>query len=60
VYKKVWDLVWSTSGTLQESWPAKKFAEVAYPLLAPLADPVVTNVSNSKYLKQLETHLRPL
>ncbi|WIA42568.1 hypothetical protein OEZ86_008547 [Tetradesmus obliquus] len=59
-YKKVWDLVWSTSGSLQESWPAKKFAEVAYPLLAPLADPVVTNVSNSKYLKQLETHLRPL
>ncbi|KAF6260823.1 hypothetical protein COO60DRAFT_1700162 [Scenedesmus sp. NREL 46B-D3] len=60
LYKKVWQLVWSTSGTLQESWPAKKFTEVAYPLLAPLADPVVTNVSNSKYLKQLETHLRPI
>eukprot|EP00882_Tetradesmus_deserticola_P002821 GHRQ01002999.1.p1 GENE.GHRQ01002999.1~~GHRQ01002999.1.p1 ORF type:complete len:252 (+),score=82.87 GHRQ01002999.1:143-898(+) len=60
LYKVAWDLVWSTSGTLQESWPAKKFTELAYPLLAPLADPVVTNVSNSKYLKQLETHLRPL
>ncbi|KAF8056218.1 Trappc3 [Scenedesmus sp. PABB004] len=60
VYKKLWELVWSTSSTLQESWPAKKFMEVGYPVVAPLADPLCSNITNSKYLKQLETHLKPL
>lgn len=60
VYKKLWELVWSTGNTLQDSWPAKKFMQLGYPVLAPLADPLCSNVSNSKYLKQLETHLKPL
>lgn len=55
LYKKAWDLIWSTSSTLQESWPAQK----AYTLLAPLADPLYNNVTNSKYLQQLTTHLKP-
>jgi hypothetical protein len=56
LYKTAWGLIWSTSNTLQESWPAQKL----YTVLAPLADPLYSNLTNSKYLKQLETHLKPL
>lgn len=56
LYKTLWDLVWSTSSTLQESWPVQK----VYPIVAPLADPLYSNIKGSKYLKQLETHLKPL
>lgn len=56
LYKKVWELIWITGGQLQGSWPAQK----AYAMLAPFADPLYSNVTNSKYLKQLETHLKPL
>jgi hypothetical protein len=58
-YAKLWTLLFSVSSTLQESWAVKKFLEVGYPILAPVADPLVTNVTNSKYLKQLQSHLEP-
>eukprot|EP00879_Flechtneria_rotunda_P012163 GHRR01012703.1.p1 GENE.GHRR01012703.1~~GHRR01012703.1.p1 ORF type:complete len:188 (+),score=41.98 GHRR01012703.1:340-903(+) len=59
IYKKLWELVWGTSNTLQESWPAKKAIELGYPVVAPIADPVYNNFTKSKYLKQLEAHLKP-
>lgn len=59
LYKTLWDLVWSTSSSMQDSWAFKKAMEVGYPYLAPVADPVVSNISNSKYLKQLTSHLQP-
>lgn len=58
-YKKLWDLVWSTSSSVQDSWAYKKAVSVSYPVLAPLADPVYSNIANSRYLKQLQSHLAP-
>lgn len=60
VYKKLWDLVWSTSSSVQDSWAFKKALEVGYPMVAPVADPVCSNFSNSRYLKQLTAHLQPV
>lgn len=59
LYKKLWSLLFATSSTLQESWAVKKFLEVGYPVVAPVADPLVANVTNSKYIKQLQSHLEP-
>jgi hypothetical protein len=59
LYKTLWDLVWSTSSSVQESWAFQKAKEVAYPVLAPVADPMYSNITNSKYLKQLTAHLTP-
>jgi hypothetical protein len=59
VYKQLWELLTSTGVSLQDSWAGKKLVEVGYPLLKPVADPVVANISNSKYLKQLQSHLAP-
>lgn len=55
-YKQVWDLVISTGASLQEFWVVKKL----YPVLAPVADPVYGNIINSKYVKQLQSHLAPV
>jgi hypothetical protein len=60
LYKTLWDLVWSTTSSVQDTWAFKKVMEVGYPYLAPVADPVVSNISNSKYLKQLQAHLTPV
>lgn len=60
LYKTLWDLVWSTSSTVQDTWAYKKAMELGYPYLAPVADPVVSNITNSKYLKQLQSHLQPV
>lgn len=60
VYKKAWELLWSTSSSVQDTWAFKKAVEVGYPLLAPVADPVVSNITNSKYLKQVALHLQPV
>lgn len=59
LYKTLWDLLWSTSSSVQDTWAFQKAKEVAYPFLAPVADPVYSNITNSKYLKQLTTHLQP-
>jgi len=59
LYKTLWDLVWSTSSSVQDSWAFQKAKEVAYPMLAPVADPMYSNITNSKYLKQLTAHLTP-
>lgn len=58
-YKQAWELVASTGSSLHDVWVVRKFLEVGYPLLAPVADPVVSNITNSKYLKQLQSHLAP-
>lgn len=61
LYKKLVELLLSTGTSLTATWPAKKLVEVsASPVVAPLADPLISNFTNSKYLKQLTTHLKPL
>jgi len=60
LYKKLWELVWSTSNSVQDTWAFKKAVEVGYPLLAPVVDPVYSNITNSRYLKQLQSHLQPV
>jgi len=59
LYKTLWELVWSTSSSVQDSWAFKKAVELGYPVLAPVVDPVYSNITNSRYLKQLQTHLTP-
>jgi len=59
VYKTLWELVWSTSSSVQDSWAFKKAVALGYPVLAPVVDPVYSNITNSRYLKQLQTHLTP-
>ena len=60
LYKKMWELVFSTSSSVQDTWAFKKAVEVGYPFLAPVADPVYSNITNSRYLKQLQSHLQPV
>ncbi|KIY93168.1 hypothetical protein MNEG_14794, partial [Monoraphidium neglectum] len=55
LYKRFYDITTSLPGALQES---PLFGRV-YPLVAPVADPVVANFSNSKVLRQLDDHLKP-
>lgn len=60
LYKKVWELSGSTATSVQQFPLVKKAVDTAYPVVAPVADPIASNFSKSKYLKQLHTHLRPV
>jgi hypothetical protein len=55
LYKKLYDTAFALPSKVQES---PLFGKV-YPLVAPLADPVAANFSNSKVLRQLDDHLKP-
>lgn len=59
VYKQVWELVLTVGSSAQDTWVFKKWLELGYPVVAPVADPVRSNFANSKYLKQLQSHLAP-
>jgi len=59
LYKKGWDLAGSTATTVQGIPIVKKAVDIGYPYAAPFYDPVAANITKSKYLKQLETHLKP-
>jgi hypothetical protein len=54
-----WDLAGSTATTVQGIPIVKKALDIGYPYAAPIYDPVATNFSKSKYMKQLEAHLKP-
>jgi hypothetical protein len=55
LYKKVYDAAATIPGKVTETVIFKK----GYPLVAPVAEPVITNFSNSKVIKQLDDHLKP-
>lgn len=60
LYKKGWDVVGATAVTVQGIPIVKKVVDVGYPYAAPFYDPVAANFTKSKYLKQLEAHLKPV
>jgi len=60
LYKSAWELVFSTATKAQEFPLVKKAVDVGYPIAAPFYDPVAANFTKSKYLKQLEEHLKPV
>lgn len=55
LYKKLYE----TAATLPSKVADTTLYRRGYPLVAPVADPVLTNFSKSKVLKQLEDHLKP-
>ncbi|GBF96333.1 hypothetical protein Rsub_09403 [Raphidocelis subcapitata] len=55
LYKKIYE----TATTLPSLVADTTLYRRGYPLVAPVADPVLTNFSKSKVLKQLEDHLKP-
>lgn len=55
LYKKLYDTAFALPAKVQET---ALFGKV-YPLVAPVTDPVVSNFTNSKVLKQLDDHLKP-
>jgi len=59
VYKKGWEVAGTTAATVQTIPIVKKAVDIGYPYAAPFYDPVAANFSKSKYLKELEAHLKP-
>lgn len=55
LYKKLYDTAATLPGKAKDT---AIFGKV-YPLVAPLADPVAANFTNSKVIKQLDEHLKP-
>lgn len=59
LYKQAWDLVFSTAGKVPELPVVKQVVDLGYPVVAPVVDPIGSNITKSKYLKQLTEHLAP-
>jgi hypothetical protein len=55
LYKKIYDLTAGIPALVADA----PLVKAGYPLVAPVADPVLANLSKSKVLKQLEGHLKP-
>ncbi|GBF97312.1 hypothetical protein Rsub_10003 [Raphidocelis subcapitata] len=55
LYKKIYD----TAATLPSKAKDTTLYRRGYPLVAPVADPVLTNLSKSKVIKQIDDHLKP-
>jgi hypothetical protein len=55
LYKKVYDAAAGLPALVADA----PLVKAGYPLVAPVADPVLANFSKSKVLKQLEGHLKP-
>lgn len=56
LYKKIYDTAATIPGKVQETSLYRK----GYPLVAPVADPVITNFANSKVIRQIEEHIKPV
>jgi hypothetical protein len=55
LYKKLYD----TATTLPAKAMDTTLYRKGYPLVAPVADPVLSNWSNSKVIRQIDDHLKP-
>ena len=49
----------AATGELPRALAASPLCKAAYPLVAPVADPVIGNLQRSKVLRQLDDHLKP-
>lgn len=55
LYKKLYETVSSVPAKVADTALYRK----GYPLVAPVADPVISNFTKSKVIKQLDAHLKP-
>jgi hypothetical protein len=58
-YSSLYTKVDSTLSSALTSTYATKAKDVVYPVVAPVYDPVASNFAKSKYMGQLQAHIKP-
>lgn len=59
-YKKLYDTAVSLATVVPAKLQDTPVYSTVYPYVAPVADPVITNFTKSKVIKQIEEHIKPI